>query len=225
MQPSAVVDRAQVGDSEFCLVRRGDEWLVRVDSSILMSSRMHASEEALATEALARVPRARSVLVGGLGLGFSLRAALNQVGPQARVTVVELVPALVAWNREHVGQLAGHPLSDARSEVEVDDVFASISRRQGTLDALLLDVDNGPEALSSEGNRRLYAPAGVKACYRALTPGGVLAVWSAGPSERYTQLLRQAGFEVEVVRPRAASSGRARHVLFIAKVGATPRSH
>jgi spermidine synthase len=218
MLENEVIDAVTLGDgTEFVLARRADDWVVRAGGMLLMSSRMHDSEEELAALALARVPQPRSVLVGGLGLGYTLRAVLDRTGQQARVTVAELVPAVVEWNRTHVGALAGNPLSDPRAQVVVEDVFDAIARAERAFDVILLDVDNGPVGLSQARNQRLYGYRGVRSCLAALRPGGVLAVWSAGPNNRFERRLAEAGFKVEVLRPLARKGSRARHVVFLAE--------
>ncbi len=218
MLPSETVERARLCDgTEVVLTRRGDDWSVRVGAMLLMSSAMHDSEEALAEQALARVENPRAVLVGGLGLGFTLRAVLRCVPPDAKVTVGELLPALVDWNRSHVGALAGHPLADSRVEVAVGDVFDTLKHSPATFDVILLDVDNGPVALTQARNQRLYGEHGVRVCQAALRAGGVLAIWSKGPNARFERRLTRAGFAVEVVRVPARKSSRAFHVLFLAK--------
>jgi spermidine synthase len=157
------------------------------------------------------------VLVGGLGLGYTLRAVLDRTAQQTRVTVAELVPAVVEWNRTHVRALAGNPLADPRANVVVEDVFDAIARAQRAFDVILLDVDNGPVGLSQARNQRLYGYRGVRSCLAALRPGGVLAVWSAGSNARFERRLAEAGFKVEVVRPLARKGSRARHVVFLAE--------
>ncbi len=204
--------------TELTLVRRGDEWVVRIAGQILMSSRMHDSEESLARLAFERMPAPARVLVGGLGLGYTLRAVLDRAPKTTRVFVAELVPAVVEWNREHVGHLAGNPLEDPRVAMKVGDVSKLLAGAHGTLDLALLDVDNGPSAVAHETNAGLYSERGTRACREALAPNGILAVWSAGPDERYVERLTKAGFEVEVVRAAARGSrGGQRHVVFIAK--------
>jgi spermidine synthase len=218
MLESEVIDAVTLGDgTEFVLARRGDDWVVRAGGMLLMSSRLHDSEEELAALALARVAQPRSVLVGGLGLGYTLRAVLDRTAPQARVTVAELVPAVVEWNRTHVRALAREPLADPRAEVVVQDVFDVIARAQRAFDVILLDVDNGPVGLSQARNQRLYGYRGVRTCLAALRPGGVLAVWSAGPNARFERRLADAGFKVEVLRPLARKGSRGRHVVFLAE--------
>lgn len=219
MLPWQIVDRAAAPHgAEWTLARRGDEWVVRAAGRVLMSSRQHGSEEALAALALAKVARPRAVLVGGLGLGYTLRATLDRLPRTARAVVVELVPALVAWNRTHVAHLAGRPLDDPRTRLQHGDVLARIAEAKGAYDAILLDVDNGPSALSDAANARLYGDAGVRACRDALRAGGALAVWSAGPDDRYRLRLEKAGLEVEVhaVPARGGTSRGVRHVVFVA---------
>lgn len=216
MKPFETIARARTPDgSELTLVRRGDEWVVRAGATTLMSSRQHDSEESLASIALADRADARSVLVGGLGLGFTLRAVLNRVTSQARVTLSELVPELVEWNRSHLAPLHGAALDDARCRVVVGDVLALLQASPGAFDVILLDVDNGPVALTQGSNSRLYATSGVRACHAALREGGVLAVWSAGASEEYEARLRATGLRVEVRRVAARSGAGARHVIFL----------
>jgi spermidine synthase len=218
MLESETIDSARVeGGSEFVLARHDEEGIVRVDGRVLMSSRMHDSEEALAEHALERCDDPRAVLVGGLGLGFTLRAVLDQVSTDAKVTVAELVPELVGWNRTHLAQLHDHSLDDPRVEVVVGDVYDTIKRSARTFDVILLDVDNGPVALSSAKNQRLYSEHGVRACHQALRPQGVLAVWSSGPNARFERRLAGAGFDVEVMRVAARKGSRARHVIFMAE--------
>jgi spermidine synthase len=218
MLEAQVIDTTHLPDGcQFQLVRHGDDWTVRVGGSVLMSSRMYNSEQELAEHALARAPGAQTVLVGGLGLGFTAREVLNRVGPDAKVTVAELVPKLVTWNREHLGQLNDHPLDDPRCEVVVADVFDVIKQSPAKFDVILLDVDNGAIALSQPQNQRLYSWRGVRACYDALTPQGVFALWSAAPSPRFERRLADAGFAVEVLRVSARKGSHAKHVVFLAQ--------
>lgn len=202
--------------SEFTLVQRDDEWVLRVGTSTLMSSIASASEITLAEETLRRVKNPRDVLIGGLGLGYTLRAALDRVDPRANVVVAELVPELVEWNRVHLGHLANFPLNEPNCKVVVGDVLDHIKSSPSAYDALLLDVDNGPAALSNPHNQQLYGDRGVDYCGRALRPGGVLAVWSRGPCARYERTLVRAGFTVETISASAFGTGNARHVLFLA---------
>jgi spermidine synthase len=200
------------------LIRRGDEYLILADGAILMSSRMHGSEEALATFACQRVRTLErpSVLVGGLGMGFTLRATLDLLSPDATVVVAELVPAVVEWSHGPLGPLAGHPLEDKRVRVERGDVALVLSSRLGPFDAVLLDVDNGPAAFTASSNAGLYDDRGVAAAHAALTMNGVLAVWATREDRKFVQRLRDGGFSVEVQRVRGRlKSGGPHHTIFL----------
>lgn len=215
MRPWVLLDTAAAPDgAELTLYEHGGGYTIRAGGQDLMSSRTHGSEVELARLAGVERPGAR-VLVGGLGMGFTLRAALDHLGPEGRVTVAELVPAVVAWNRGPLGPLAGHPLADARVELFVGDVRAALAR--GGWDAVLLDVDNGPEAFTVEGNATLYGRAGLAAARRALRPGGVLAVWSAFEAPAFSRRLEDAGLRAEVVRVRAHAGRGARHVVYVGR--------
>jgi spermidine synthase len=213
------IDRCAVpGGSEMVLCRRKDDLVVLVDGLELMGSRAHASEEQLAVlgcAGLRAVPRPR-VLIGGLGMGYTLRAALRSLGDDARVDVAELVPAVVRWNRGVLAPVAGAPLLDPRAHVIEGDVALVIREAEALYDAILLDVDNGPVALSSPLNARLYDAAGLTRTSRALRPGGVLAVWSTSDSPAFTDRLTKAGFTVRLERPSARMGGGARHVVWLA---------
>jgi len=213
----APVESVMVGRNEFVLARHKDDWVVRVDDRVLMSNRVYQSEIALAELAFERIDFPQRVLVGGLGLGYTLRAALDLLPIDGMVTVAELVPALVDWNRRLLNHLHDSALDDPRCEVVVGDVFELISQRKRTFDVMLLDVDNGPQALSQVKNQRLYGDGGTRACWEALVPGGVLAVWSANPNAKYVARLKRFGFEPEVVHVPARPGGYATHVLFIAQ--------
>ena len=221
MNPWLVLDRAKTPDgTELTLSRRGEELVIRVGGALLMSSRQHGSEDALATVACHAL-RGRthpSLLIGGLGMGFTLRAALDELPADARVTVAELVPAIVKWNRGELGPLANHPLADERVEVVVEDVRQVIGRHAGAFDAIALDVDNGPMALSAAGNASLYSTRGLEAARRALRPGGVLIVWSAAEDPAFVRRVESTGARVSIERPtvRGGASG-AKHVLFVAR--------
>ena len=227
MLPWVTVDRAPTPDgAELVLARRGDEWVIRVGRELLMSSRVHHSEETLATMALERAPHCRTLLIGGLGLGFTLRAALDRLPAHARVVVAELAPQLVAWNRGPLAPLAGHPLDDRRVEVAVGDVFALIAAKRGAWDVILLDVDNGPRALCRPGNDRLYGDRGLRACVAALRPGGVLGVWSAGPADTpWRDRLERVGFVAELQHVTARPGGGSRHALFFGTLPGGPGRH
>jgi spermidine synthase len=220
MMPWVTLDRALSTDGgELALARRDREFSIRVDGQVLMSSESHGSEEKLAEHGCAglrSVPRAR-VLVGGLGMGFTARAALDVLGADARVDVVELVSAVVAWNRDFIGHLAGAPLRDPRLRVIESDVADTIAAARGRYDAILLDVDNGPQALTSYHNKRLYTAQGLARARRALRHRGTLAVWSAFDAPPFTDRLRQSGFDVSVKRVRAHGTSGHRHALWLAR--------
>ena len=221
MNPWIVIDQATVpGDGgEMKLLQRTHEFTINVKNEELMNSRLHGSEDALAEltcKPLAKRKRPR-VLIGGLGMGYTLGAALENLGPQAHVVVAELVPAVIKWNRTHLADLAGRPLEDSRVTVRQGDVGAVIQEKKGVYDAILLDVDNGPEGLTHEGNDRLYTPKGLEAAKAALRPGGVLAVWSAHPDKAFTKRLRVSGFEIEEVPARARGSRGRWHHIWLAK--------
>lgn len=201
------------------LTRRDREYIILADGKPLMSSRMHGSEEALATLACKRASTLDDpcVLVGGLGMGFTLRAALNVLPPAATVIVAELVPAVVEWNRGPLAPLAEHPLEDRRVEVFEGDVLDALRRNRARLDAVILDVDNGPAAFTAESNVDLYTNEGIATARAALKDKGTLAVWSAWDDRKFEQRLRYSGFTVEVTRVRARlKKGGPRHTLFLA---------
>lgn len=224
MKPWELLGRATTpaGD-DLTLMRRDGEYVIFANGKSLMSSRMHGSEEALATFACRR---ARSldepcVLVGGLGMGFTLRAALDVLPSSATVVVAELIAAVVDWNRGHLGELAGYPLRDPRVSVEVGDVALTLRANPGRFDAVLLDVDNGPAAFTSSANTGLYSNEGVSAARTALAPGGVFAVWSAWDDRKFEQRLRYSRFTVQVehVRGRLRKGGP-HHTIFLGYKGA-----
>jgi spermidine synthase len=224
MRPWILLDSAQVSGNggDLRLYQRGDEFSVNVAGrGELMNSRVHGSEDALAEQTCARLvegvkPR---LLIGGLGMGFTLAAALRHVGEQAQVVVAELVPAVVAWNRGPLGKQAGYPLEDPRVRVHEGDVARVLMAEQHAYNAILLDVDNGPEGLTRNENDWLYSMDGLNAAYAALCPQGVLAVWSAGPDRNFLQRLRKVGFDVDEVRVRAHGSKGARHIIWFATRG------
>jgi len=207
--------------SDMTLMRRDRELVILANGKPLMSSRMHGSEEALAVSACrhARAMEAPCVLVGGLGMGFTLRATLDVLPPNAVVVVAELVPAVVDWNRGPLGPLAGHPLKDKRVRVDVGDVAETLRASAGRFDAVLLDVDNGPAAFTASDNAGLYDDTGLSAARAALRAGGVLAVWSAWEDRKFEQRLRHGGFTVEVERVRARlKKGGPRHTIFLGRL-------
>jgi len=208
------------GDGEHLrLLQRDTEFSIRVGNQELMNSRVFGSEQALAELACTRIadrPTAR-VLIGGLGMGYTLAAALAALNADAEIIVAELVPAVVVWNRGPIGHLANHPLNDTRVQVRELDVAKILRKETRAYDAILLDVDNGPEGLTRKENDWLYELNGLNAAYAALRPGGVLAVWSAGYDPAFTQRLVKVGFDAEEKRVRArGASGGARHIIWMA---------
>ena len=204
------------------LVRRGDEYIILANGKPLMSSRMHGSEEALARFGCrrARTLKRPCVLVGGLGMGFTLRATLDVLPPDAKLVVVELVPAVAEWNRGPLGPLAplaGDPLKDSRVQVEINDVAVTLSSWPGQFDAILLDVDNGPAAFSSSSNNAgLYDDRGIAVAFAALKMDGMLAVWSAREDRKFEQRLRHGRFDVELQNVRGRlKRGGPRHTIFL----------
>jgi len=225
MNPWVLIDHCEIppNGGELRLYRRGEEYSIMiVGGGELMSSRTHGSEDALAELGCAHLkgqstPR---VLIGGLGMGFTLAAALSHLGPDAEVVVAELVPAVVDWNGEHIGHFAGHPAEDPRTTIRVADVAALLRKERAVYDAILLDVDNGPEGLTHRENDWLYGNQGLESAFRALRPGGVLSVWSAGPDSVFSERLRRVGFLVEEQRVRAHGRRKGpRHTIWVARRG------
>lgn len=224
MIPWDLLDSVPVpgGGETLRLYQRGREFSIRVAGCELMNSRVHGSEDALAELVCARLVGrpAPKVLIGGLGMGFTTAAALQRLDAQARVEVAELVPAVVTWNRGPLASLAGHPLQDSRVSVREIDVARILQTEQHAYDAILLDVDNGPDGLTRTGNNWLYSKAGLRAAYGALKPSGILAVWSASPDLTFAKLLRQTGFTVEEATVRARGrKGGSRHLIWLAERG------
>ncbi len=221
MLPWIELDRAAIpGDgTELRLKQRGQEFSIMLGSNELMNSRLSGSEEALATLSCERIAgrSKQHILIGGLGMGFTLRAALGALPPDADVTVAELVPAVVDWARGPMADLHKGTLDDARVDIHVGDVGALIRSKKAAYDAILLDVDNGPDGLSRPSNDSLYDREGLEAARSALRPKGVLAVWSSDPDAAFTRRLRQAGFKTDEVSVRAnGKRGGARHTLWLA---------
>lgn len=221
MQYWTLIETAAIPGSteELRLVQRGTDFAINHGRTLLMGSRMRGSEEALAqlgcAPAAARADGGR-VLIGGLGMGFTLRAALDRLGPNASVEVAELVPAVVAWVRGPLAHLSGNALADARVRVRAIDVALPIRAAPGAYDAILLDVDNGPQGLTRDGNQALYGAAGLRAAWTALAPGGALAVWSAFPDRDFGRRLGRTGFGVAEHTVRAHGGKGARHKVWVA---------
>ena len=221
MIPWLQIDTARVpgADVELRLMRRGADFSMMLGPNELMNSRLSGSEEALATLACRRIEAVKrpNLLIGGLGMGFTLRAALAVLGIDARITVAELVPAVIAWARGPMASIFAESLNDPRASILNADVIEVIRSHPSAFDAILLDVDNGPEGLIRKANDALYDLKGLKAIRRALRPGGVLAVWSSGPNPLFSKRLRDAGFDVNEVTVRAtAKRSGARHVIWFA---------
>jgi spermidine synthase len=206
-------------DGELRLMRRGTEFSIMLGTNELMNSRLSGSEAALATLAAKKIEAVEKphLLIGGLGMGFTLRAALTVLGAKAQIEVAELVPAVVAWARGPMAEIFGDSLNDPRVSIREIDVTEIIRSKRATFDAILLDVDNGPEGLTRQANDGLYDSSGLRAAHAALRPGGVLAVWSSGPNPPFAKRLRSAGFDVNEVNVRATGrGGGARHIIWIA---------
>ena len=220
MTPMELISTAQVpGGQELRLFRRGRDFMILLDRNELMSSRMSGSEEALAVMSCERLEQrpAPHMLIGGYGMGFTLRSALAALGADAQVTVAELVHEIIQWARGPMVDLAAGCLDDPRVRLIEGDVVAVIEDANGTYDAILLDVDNGPDGLTRNGNDRLYSMKGLAAAKAALRPGGILAVWSAAPDNVFAKRLSAAGFSVEEIAVRARSNGKGpRHVIWFA---------
>jgi spermidine synthase len=223
MKPTILLGTALIPDTktELKLFTHDGEFSIKIPGrGELMNTKVHGSEKALAELACQRMKGSAQprVLVGGLGMGFTLAAALDAAGPDAEVVVAELVPEVVEWNRDIMGEASGHPLADPRSTVYVGDVADPIRNDEQGFDAILLDVDNGPEAMIRRENSWLYSIPGLESARRALRPSGVLAIWSAGPDNLFKARLKHAGFKVEehVVRPHRAGKG-SRHYIWLAQ--------
>ena len=211
MTPRELIGTAEVpGGPPLRLVRHGNDFMILLERNELMSTRMSGSEAALGVMSCERL-RGRAaprMLIGGYGMGFTLRAMLAVLGKDARVVVAELVPGIIEWARGPMAALTDGCLDDPRVEIRIDDVAAVIEAGRGSYDAILLDVDNGPDGLTREANDGLYTPRGLARARAALRPGGILAVWSAGADAAFTRRLAQAGFAVDEVRIRARANGK-----------------
>lgn len=219
MNPWIHLDTAQIpGGGELRLMQRGDDFSIMSGSIELMNSRLYGSEAALADLACAKLAGGPSprLLIGGLGMGFTLRTALTQLPKDARVTVAELVPQVVDWARGPLAGLFGDCLDDPRVTVAMGDVAQLLRDASPPYDAILMDVDNGPDGLNRDANDSLYSVSGLAMTRRAVRHGGVLAVWSAGPDPAFMGRMRRSGFAVEEVKVRASPSGKgARHIIWV----------
>ena len=224
MIPWKLIDTAQIpgNGGELQLHQRSTEFSISiVGGGVLMNTRAHGSEDALADVTCCKIsdrPQPR-VLIGGLGMGFTLAAALKQLGDNAEVVVAELIPAVVKWNQGPLGEHAGNPLRDKRSSVREGDVAKILRADYQTFDAILLDVDNGPEGLTRKKNDWLYSMDGLTESYTALRPKGLLAVWSAGPDRNFTERLRKVGFSVKQVKVREHKNKGGHHTIWLAERG------
>src|SRR6266498_5091862 len=217
MKPQIKLATAQTPDGgKMELYQHDRDFLIRINGLELMNSRHHESEQELARLGCANLSgrRAPRVLIGGLGMGYTLRQTLDMLGPTAQVVVSELLPAVVDWNREYLKDLNGGALDDKRTDLIIGDIFQLLSQSIHKFDAILLDIDNGPSAITDSGNQRLYSPAGIQACRRALRKQGSLAIWSAEPSKVFEQLLTSCGFKVRRYRAKAYQGGHSKP-LFI----------
>jgi spermidine synthase len=221
MKPRELLATAQIPDGEeLRLYRRDTDFIIALGANELMSSRSRGSEEALALMTCERLQNqdAPHLLIGGYGMGFTLRAALARLGPQARFTLVELVPEIIDWARGPMAALTAGCLDDPRVELILRDVSRAVAAAERQFDAILLDVDNGPDGLTRADNDHIYSLLGLQEAKRALKPGGVLAIWSAAPHERFARRLKHAGFQVEEVMVRAGRNNKgARHVIWFAR--------
>lgn len=219
MIPWRELGRAKLPGGDLVLAQRGDEFAIRLRGAELMNSRQHTSEELLARLGCAGLARtaAPRVLIGGLGMGFTARSALDALPPDAHVTIVELVPDVIAWNREHLAHLARRPLDDSRVTVREANVADVIAEHTDHWHAILLDVDNGPDAFTSPDNARLYGLKGLISARRALVKGGVLGVWSVEDDKKFTDRMRGAAFDVDKQRVPARPNSTVKHVIWIGR--------
>ena len=223
MDPWITIESTTVpgSDTELTLSQRNDDFAIRISGvpGDLMNSRMHHSEEALAELACTRLSTIENarILVGGLGMGFTLAAVLKTVPASAEVIVAELVPAVVEWNRGLLGQCAGRPLEDSRIRVQLGDVAELLKHQPEKYDAILLDIDNGPEAMTASDNEWLYSTKGLKIIYEKLRPEGIVAIWSARGDQLFTHRLKKTGFNVQLHTVRARPGKGSRHTIFVAQ--------
>lgn len=223
MKRFELIDTADIPDDRgaLCLFSYGDDFVIKIqggNGNQLMNTRMHGSEDALAEIPCKRIAQRTQprVLIGGLGMGFTLASALKHLGNDAEVHVAELVPGVIEWNRGPLGEKSGMPINDPRTRIRLGDVAAILRDEPQGFDAIMLDVDNGPEGLTRKGNSWLYSSAGLETCARALRSKGVLAVWSASADRAFSQRLAQSGFKAEEVQVFAHGNRGTRHTIWIA---------
>ncbi|MCP9339011.1 spermidine synthase [Stutzerimonas xanthomarina] len=224
MKRFVLIDTAEIpdGGGALCLFEYGDDFVIKIqggNGNQLMNTRTHGSEDALAEipcRKIAQRPQPR-VLIGGLGMGFTLASALRHLGDNAEVQVAELVPGVIDWNRGPLGEKSGMPINDPRTRVLRSDVAEVLKNEPQGYDAIMLDVDNGPEGLTRKGNSWLYSSTGLDACAKALRPKGLLAVWSASADQAFSQRLAKSGFTAEEVQVFAHGNRGTRHTIWIAE--------
>lgn len=208
-------------DKTLLLYKGKDDFSIKISGGFeLMSTRKHASEDALGSLPCKKLKEASAarVLIGGLGMGFTLAAVLKEVGSRAEVTVAELIPEVVEWNRGPLGDFSGRPIDDTRTRVHIGDVAKLLRGSRGCFDVIVLDVDNGPEGLTKRTNDWLYTMSGIVAAQEALSPTGILAYWSADPDPAFHDRLRCCGFLVEEVSVFAHGNKGTRHTIWLARV-------
>ena len=211
MNPRKKIATARTPDGEeMALFQRGRDFMIEINGQDLMQSRQHESERLLAQLGCAHLTDRKTpcVLIGGLGMGYTLRQALDVLSPEAHVVVGELLDSVIEWNQAYFGELSGQPLGDGRVELKAGDVVKLIAHSRERFDAILLDIDNGPDAMTASSNRHLYDSEGIRACGRALRKSGCLAVWSAEPSKTFEQRLQRCGFHVRFFRVPAHKGGK-----------------
>ena len=220
MKPEIKLGSTDTPDGgEMGLYEHDGDFAIKINGQQLMSSRQHESELALAQLGCAHLSKRKAprVLIGGLGMGYTLRQTLDMLGQDAKVIVSELLAPVVDWNRDFLGELNAQPLEDKRAEVQIGDIFPLLSNSMGSFDAILLDVDNGPNALSVSANDQLYTQAGIEICRRALRKGGCLAIWSAEPSKDFEQLLMSCNLHIRSYKiPAYKGSKRKSHFIWVA---------
>jgi spermidine synthase len=221
MIPWEEIGRAEIPGQkkEVTLRRRGSEFSIRTFDTELMNSRRHGSEESLAELACHRFKKSNpNILIGGLGMGYTLAAAIEHTGLDSSITVSELIPAVVTWNREHLGHLAGMPLNNPKINVKIEDVAKTIGKEKSAWDIILLDVDNGPDGLTQKSNDRLYSISGLKKSFFALRPKGILGIWSSKGDATFSKRLEKSGFKVDIKAVKARKSEKKlKHTIWLAE--------